>query len=220
MSGYRTLSMKTVAESVGVAGLPDSAAKELADEINFRIKTIIQDGTKFMHHGRRKKLTTSDIDHALKIKNVEVSESIWLFIWWNPYLTNECFHQPLYGFSNPDHMPFRFASGGGRELHFFDDKELDISGIINASLPKLPLDITLRSKPFVKFCWYILTDFAFSPAHWLSIDGIQPAVPENPPLLSKDQQRVESSDPASKLGKLGDKSKKSQSVYFLHLIET
>ena len=66
-------SMKMMAESVGVAGLSDSAAKELADEINFRVKTIIQDATKFMHHGKRKKLSTMDVDHALKIKNIEVS---------------------------------------------------------------------------------------------------------------------------------------------------
>lgn len=65
-------SMKMMAESVGVAGLADSAAKELADEINFRLKTILQDATKFMHHGKRKKLTTNDIDHALKMKNIEV----------------------------------------------------------------------------------------------------------------------------------------------------
>ncbi len=65
-------SMKMMAESVGVSGLSDSASKELADEINFRLKTIVQDAIKFMHHGKRKKLTTNDIDHALKIKNIEV----------------------------------------------------------------------------------------------------------------------------------------------------
>ncbi|XP_057371270.1 transcription initiation factor TFIID subunit 6-like isoform X2 [Daphnia carinata] len=164
-------SMKMMAESVGVAGLSDSAAKELADEINFRLKTVIQDATKFMHHGKRKKLSTMDIDHALKIKNIE----------------------PLYGFANADHIPFRFASGGGRELHFLEDKEIDIAEIIGGPLPKLPLDVALR-------------------AHWLSIDGIQPAVPENPPSLSKDQQRLESSDPVSKLAKIGDKTQKKSTT--------
>ena len=68
-------SMKTIAESIGLAGLTDSAAKELGDEINFRVKTIIQDAAKFMHHGKRKRLSASDVDHALKIKNIEVTSN-------------------------------------------------------------------------------------------------------------------------------------------------
>ena len=73
-------SMKIMAESVGVAGLSDTAAKELAEEVNFRLKTVIQDATKFMHHGKRKKLSTLDIDHALKIKNIEVSFFFVIFL--------------------------------------------------------------------------------------------------------------------------------------------
>ena len=35
--------------------------------------------------------------------------------------------------------------------------------------------------------------------HWLAIDGIQPAIPENPPAQSKDQLVADSIDPAAKL---------------------
>ncbi|XP_063977607.1 transcription initiation factor TFIID subunit 6-like isoform X2 [Diachasmimorpha longicaudata] len=172
-------SMKVIAESIGVGNLPDEAAKDLAEDVSYRLKeiiqpsvltpnyfdyddSIVQDAAKFMRHGKRQRLTSHDVDHALKIKNIE----------------------PTYGFFAKDHMPFRFASGGGRELHFVEEKEVDLSDLIamagTATWPKLPLEISLR-------------------AHWLCIDGIQPTIPENPPPVSKEIQKLESVDPTAKL---------------------
>ncbi|XP_015794300.1 transcription initiation factor TFIID subunit 6 [Tetranychus urticae] len=152
-------SMKIMAESIGISNLSDDASRVLAEEVTFRLKLILQEANKFRGHSKRKKLIGCDIDNALKIKNIE----------------------PLYGFTSNDHIPFRFASGGGRELFFIDDKEVDLGEVISSTiLPKLPQDLALK-------------------AHWLSIEGIQPAIPENPPPVSKDIQRQESIDPASAL---------------------
>ncbi|XP_055542199.1 transcription initiation factor TFIID subunit 6-like isoform X1 [Wyeomyia smithii] len=153
-------SIKVIAESIGVGSLPDDAAKELADDVSFKLKQIVQDAAKFMYHSKRMKMSIADIDHSLKVRNIE----------------------PQYGFVSPDYIPFRFASGGGRELHFIEEKEIDLADVIQTAPPKIPLDITLR-------------------AHWLCVDGVQPTIPENPPPLSKDVQALDSVNPVHKLDK-------------------
>ncbi|KAM0728043.1 Transcription initiation factor TFIID subunit 6 [Formica fusca] len=184
-------SVKVIAESIGVGNFPDEAAKDLAEDVSYRLKEIIQDAAKFMRHGKRQRMTTHDIDHALKIKNIE----------------------PTYGFFAKDHIPFRFASGGGRELHFVEEKEIDLNEVVSMAggqtWPKLPLEITLR-------------------AHWLCIDGVQPTIPENPPPVSKDVQKLESVDPTTKLSSKnqnigigkpggGGKSQKLRNVETIHV---
>ncbi|CAL1678732.1 unnamed protein product [Lasius platythorax] len=184
-------SIKVIAESIGVGNFPDEAAKDLAEDVSYRLKEIIQDAAKFMRHGKRQRMTTHDIDHALKIKNIE----------------------PTYGFFAKDHIPFRFASGGGRELHFVEEKEIDLNEVVSMAggqtWPKLPLEITLR-------------------AHWLCIDGVQPTIPENPPPVSKDAQKLESVDPTTKLSSKnqnigigkpggGGKSQKLRNVETIHV---
>jgi transcription initiation factor TFIID subunit 6 len=73
--------------------------------------------------------------------------------------------QPLYGFASGDPLRFRRALGHS-DLFYVEDRDLEFKEIIDAPLPRAPLDTSVV-------------------AHWLAVEGVQPAIPENAPIESK-----------------------------------
>ncbi|KAJ3001359.1 UNVERIFIED_CONTAM: hypothetical protein HDU68_006927, partial [Siphonaria sp. JEL0065] len=59
--------------------------------------------------------------------------------------------------------PTKFKSivHGHSRIFYLDDEEIDLDQIINAPLPPVPLDVAFTS-------------------HWLAIEGVQPAIVQNP----------------------------------------
>ncbi|THU61351.1 hypothetical protein C4D60_Mb07t22360 [Musa balbisiana] len=71
--------------------------------------------------------------------------------------------EPIYGFASGDPLRFKRAVGH-KDLFYIDDRDVDFKEVIDAPLPQAPLDTAVV-------------------AHWLAIEGVQPAIPENAILL-------------------------------------
>lgn len=71
--------------------------------------------------------------------------------------------EPLYGYESRAPLLYREAMvGPGQTLYYIDDDEdVDFEKIINQPLPKVPRAVSFT-------------------AHWLAIEGVQPAIPQNP----------------------------------------
>ncbi|XP_010913968.1 transcription initiation factor TFIID subunit 6 [Elaeis guineensis] len=132
--------IEVIAQSIGIANLSPDVALALAPDVEYRLREIMQEAIKCMRHSKRTVLTADDVDSALSLRNVE----------------------PLYGFASGDPLRFKRAVGH-KDLFYIDDKDVDLKDVINAPLPKAPLDTGVV-------------------AHWLAIEGVQPAIPENAPV--------------------------------------
>lgn len=129
--------IEVIAQSIGINNLSPDAALALAPDVEYRMREIMQEAIKCMRHSRRTLLTTDDVDGAFSLRNVE----------------------PVYGFASGDPLRFKRVVGH-KDLFYLDDKDVDLKDVIEAPLPKAPLDTSIM-------------------CHWLAVDGIQPAVPEN-----------------------------------------
>ncbi|KAL0362882.1 UNVERIFIED_CONTAM: Transcription initiation factor TFIID subunit [Sesamum calycinum] len=131
--------IEVIAQSIGITNLSPDVLPALAADVEYRVREIMQEAIKCMRHSRRTTLTTDDVDSALGLRNVE----------------------PIYGFASGDPLRFKRAAGH-KDLFYVEDKDVEFKEVIEAPLPKAPLDTAVV-------------------AHWLAIEGVQPAIPENPP---------------------------------------
>ncbi|XP_038887949.1 transcription initiation factor TFIID subunit 6-like isoform X1 [Benincasa hispida] len=132
--------IEVIAQCVGINNLSPDVALAVAPDVEYRLREIMQEAIKCMRHSKRTTLTADDVDGALNLRNVE----------------------PIYGFASGGPLRFKRAMGH-RDLFYLEDKDLEFKDVIDAPLPKAPLDTAV-------FC------------HWLAIEGVQPAIPENAPV--------------------------------------
>ena len=100
-----------LAESLGLA-VDDSVASVIANDVEYRVRQIIQDARKFQVHSKSPILMAEDINSALAARNSE----------------------PIYGFVSPA----QFKSVPQQSLYYLHDEEIDLEQLLRLQAPKMP----------------------------------------------------------------------------------
>ncbi|WWD20037.1 hypothetical protein CI109_104510 [Kwoniella shandongensis] len=151
MGIYPADSVTEVAHSLPIDPLGPGAADLLAGDVEYRLHLILQEAKKFMIHGKRATLLPEDVEYAMEALNVE------------PVLVPP---RPL---PIPSFQPVTIPSTSSsshhpQQVYHTPDDEIDF-----ATYLKQPLPAGIASSAGVKW-----------KAHWLAVEGVQPAIPENP----------------------------------------
>jgi len=180
----------------GMAGLGpirEEVAAALAQDAEYRVREIVQEAVKFMRHSKRAHLTTGDLDAALRLRNVEPLYGMGVS---DPLRFSKVTHVAMPASASVAATSAVVASGGGgggttggsnagggsgpgaaatgvavtavapgefttEDLYFLVDREVDLAAILKYPLPPPPVAPTVK-------------------AHWLAIEGVQPAIAQNP----------------------------------------
>lgn len=151
---YPTDSVQDVAESLGLPPLKESVAAALASDVEYRLRQVVQDASKFMRHAKRAQLRVADVDRALKQRNIEP------IFGFHPTTLGKS--SVSGGYPTPVGSTFRRIQTQSGPIHVVSDEEID-------------LDKVLESGPTVA-----LGPGVGWSAHWLAVEGVQPSVPQNP----------------------------------------
>ncbi|EOB12129.1 Transcription initiation factor TFIID subunit 6 [Nosema bombycis CQ1] len=112
--------LKAYAESKGLTEIEDDALRILSQDLEYRIKEICQEGSKFMLASRRTKLSIDDINYGLISRNVD----------------------PLFGYDPQETLVFKGLPSG---IFYVPDEEIDLEEYLERPLPKIPLRPSIQS---------------------------------------------------------------------------
>ncbi|KAH6911565.1 transcription initiation factor TFIID complex 60 kDa subunit [Coprinopsis sp. MPI-PUGE-AT-0042] len=121
---YKSEAIKDISESLSIS-ISDNVASSLASDVEYRIHQVVEEAARFMRHGRRTTMTTSDIDNALRVLNIE----------------------PLYGHTPNNINTFRRAlpfpqSQSAGPVYFVEDEEIDFDRVLREEKITLPKGVT------------------------------------------------------------------------------
>ena len=154
-----------MAASLPIDSLAPGAADTLASDVEYRLHLILQEAKKFMVHAKRGTLLPEDVEYAMEALNVEVGSRCSL-IWLNRLTIAQPVMVPPRPLPQPPFtaVPYSTSSGASQQLYHVVDDEIDF-----ATYLKQPLPPGLANSAGVTW-----------KAHWLAVEGVQPAIPENP----------------------------------------
>lgn len=112
--------LKSYAQSIGIGNIDDDALRILSQDLEYRIKEICQEGSKFMLASKRTKLSIEDINYGLISRNVD----------------------PLFGYDPQENLVFRGLPSG---IYYVPDEEIDLEEYLERPLPKIPLNTSIQS---------------------------------------------------------------------------
>lgn len=109
------------AQSQGLE-IEDEAISILSQDIEYRVKELCQEASKFMLFSKRSKLAIEDINNALITRNVD----------------------PLFGYDPRDDLIFKNDLLKS-SIFYVPDEEIDLDEFLEQPLPKMPLPPTITS---------------------------------------------------------------------------
>lgn len=112
--------LRSYASSKGISNIDDDALRILSQDLEYRIKELCQEASKFMLASHRTKLSITDVNYALISRNVE----------------------PLFGYDSQETLVFR---GLPCNIYYVPDEEIDLEEYLEKPIPKIPLKPYIQS---------------------------------------------------------------------------